>query len=537
MVVGRGEKLSEALVEAFKAFGISRIFGIPGGGSSLDLIAAAGAADLDFVLARTENAAAIMAAVTGELTGAPGVALAGIGPGAASIVNGVAYASLERAPLIVLTDAQEPGDASHHQAFDQGALFEPISKLSTQLAATATKADLRRLIEAARAFPPGPVHIDLSSEAAAAFIEDGVAGPGKSGPAEDLSGLEDAAQVLALRRRPVIIAGHECRDAGTAAALVTLAEKLQAPVLVSYKAKGVMPESHALFVGMFTGATTEAETLRQADVVLLCGFDAVEMIPGAWPYAADVMAINKGPDRPLPATPARRIWGEFPDVLNRLADALPEASNDWSLSEIADLRRGMRQRSAVHAEATLNPDRVVEVLLDQVSFPVRVTVDAGAHMFSVMNLWPAENPNDVLKSNGLSTMGYALPAAIASSLEQPDLPVIAFTGDGGLMMCLSELSTMARLGCDVLVVVLNDAALSLIDVKQQRRQAPSSGVRYPAVDFDDVARGFGVPAWRTENLKGFETAVAEAIRRDGPKLIDVRIDPAGYGDQLTALRG
>ncbi len=535
MVVGRQETLAEALIDVLKAHGVERLFGIPGGGSSLDLIAAAGRADLEFVLCRTENAAAIIAAVTGELTGAPGVALAGIGPGAASIVNGVAYASLERAPLIVITDAKEPGADSLHQAFNQGAMFAPVSKASVQLTAASNKAEVRSLVESASNYPAGPVHIDLSAEAAAGLVTEDVATAPEADTLEEGPALEKAVGIMAAARRPAIIAGHECRT--DAAAVVALAESCQAPVLATYKAKGVMPEEHALFVGMFTGAEAEAETLRQADVILLCGFDLVEMIPTNWAYDASVISINRGPDRPMPAEPAIRAWGEFPGMLVQLSELMAQPAAVWSPAEIADLRDGMRRRSAAHAPDTLNSDSVVEMVLEHVSAPVRVTVDAGAHMFSVMNRWPARKPNDVLKSNGLSTMGYALPAAIASALYEPELPVIAFTGDGGLMMCVAELSTMARLKCNIMVVVLNDAALSLIDVKQQRRQDPSSGVRYPAADFAAVAQGFGVPAWRVEDLAALNSTITKADSIDGPKLIDIRIDPAAYGDQLTALRG
>ena len=114
--------LAESIVAALVRHGVQRMFGTPGGGSSLDLIDAAGAQGIEFALARTETAAAIMAAVTGELTGTPGVVLAGVGPGAASTVNGIAYAHLERAPLVLFTDGPA---SSLHQAFDQSALFAP----------------------------------------------------------------------------------------------------------------------------------------------------------------------------------------------------------------------------------------------------------------------------------------------------------------------------------------------------------------------------------------------------------------------------
>ncbi len=158
-------------------------------------------------------------------------------------------------------------------------------------------------------------------------------------------------------------------------------------------------------------------------------------------------------------------------------------------------------------------------------------------MFSPMALWPAEAPNDVLKSNGLSTMGFALPAAIASSLAEPTRPVLAVTGDGGLLMCLAELSTAARLGCRLCVLVLNDAALSLIDIKQQRQQRPPSGVRSPAVDFAAAARGLGCQAWKVGPGDPLEPALRTAFAEPDPTLIDVTLDPSGYGAQLAALRG
>ena len=184
----------------------------------------------------------------------------------------------------------------------------------------------------------------------------------------------------------------------------------------------------------------------------------------------------------------------------------------------------------------ISPQARVEAAIEAAP-GARMAVDAGAHMISAMALWPASAPHQVLISNGLSTMGFALPAGIAAALAEPARPVIAFTGDGGLLMCLAELSTAARLGCNLTVVVLNDAALTLIDVKQQRQQRPPSGVRYPAVDFAAAARGLGCQAWTVGREDAIEPALRAAFAHPGPTLVDVTIDPSGYGAQLTALRG
>jgi len=180
---------------------------------------------------------------------------------------------------------------------------------------------------------------------------------------------------------------------------------------------------------------------------------------------------------------------------------------------------------------------VIDAIAEAAPPGARLAVDAGAHMFSAMARWPARLPHDVMKSNGLSSMGFAVPAALASWLEQPERHTIAVTGDGGMMMCLAELSTAARLGAAMTVVVLNDAALSLIDIKQQRQQRPPLGVRYPRPDFATAARGMGCASWTVAALDPLEFALAEAFETEGPTLLDVSIDPSGYREQLMALRG
>ena len=157
-------------------------------------------------------------------------------------------------------------------------------------------------------------------------------------------------------------------------------------------------------------------------------------------------------------------------------------------------------------------------------------------MFSVMALWPVLRPQDVLKSNGLSTMGYALPASIAGSLVDRGRPHLAISGDGGMLMSLAELSTAVRLNCNLVVAVVNDAALSLIDVKQQRQQRPTVGVRYPVTNFAHAAESFGCRGIRVEDDKELSAALTGAFASSGPVLV-VACDPSGYGDQLTALRG
>ena len=531
--------LAVALVSAFKARGMKRLFGVPGGGSSLDLINAANQLGVEFVLCRGETSAALMAAVSSELTGVPHVALTGIAPGAASAVNGAAYASLERAPMVLITDAKEPVDGTNsHQIFDQGAMFAPLTKASLMLSDTTRMEEVEHLLDLALTAPQGPLHLDLSAKVAKSPLVIGRAAmptPANVGvSAEKIQGIS---RLISASQKPVLLVGLEARDKRSSDAVTAIAETLGSPVLTTYKAKGVFDETHPLFVGAFTGAQAEGETLHQSDLIIGFGLDPVEIIPGKWPYSAGFVTINTAPDHLMPTDPSARIHGNLSQIGEMIGDQLSAHVSAWDEKTIARLRHAMVARLALPSSDGLTTDVVVRAARDAAPDPCRATIDAGAHMFSAMTQWTARHPHDVLKSNGLSTMGFALPAAIASALENPERPVIAFTGDGGLMMCLAELSTAVRLGCNITVIVLNDGALSLIDIKQQRHQHPSVGVRYPRVDFRSCAEGMGCPAWQVTTLEQVQQAVKVALDTPGPALIDVHVDPSGYAAQLDALRG
>lgn len=531
------ETVVDRLAARFRTLGVERMFGVPGGGSSLDLIEAAGRVGIDFVLCRTETAAALMAAVSAELTGVPGVVLTGIGPSAASVVNGVAYASLERAPLILITDASEKDDSlSPHQVFDQQALFAPITKGTLRLSEENAGSALDMLIQSTLVDPRGPVHLDLTAKAARAQIPplsgaQDMAPPEKTPDGED--SFSEMARLLSRSRRPVLVVGLQARRAGISDKLRQLVDRLGCPVLTSYKAKGVMAEDDPRFVGLFTGATAEKDTLSEADLILTLGLDPIEMIPSPWVYAAPVGVVLQGPWDGFPFTAAVHLDGDLATAIGNLAEIA--SGSDWRMAEITELRERMRERLSLTG-AGHTADSIVDALAKAAPAGTRLAVDAGAHMFSAMARWPAAHPHDVLKSHGLSTMGFALPAAIASYLADPGRPVIALTGDGGMLMCLAELSTAARLNVPVTVVVLNDAALSLIDIKQQRQQHPVSGVRYPPVDFAEAARGLGCQAWTVGADESIEDILPLAFSAKRPSVIDVTTNPSGYGDQLAALR-
>ncbi len=520
---------------ALRGLGVKRMFGVPGGGASLELIDAAAGHGIDFVLARGETAAVLMAAATAEVSGTIGVALTTRGPGVAGAANGVAHAFLDRCPVMVISecpDSRQQAFASH-QAFDQPGLLAPLLKGHGRLGGegTGAAAAIDRLSALAMAPPAGPVFVELADTGRPLDIPE----PPPVDP--DPGAVARARALLAGARRPVVVVGLEARSVpGEATGLV---EALGCPVLTTYKAKGVVADGHPSVVGPFTGASLEEDCVSRADLIVLLGLDPVELIPRPWPYHAPVLDIAATKHPLHYVEPDAGLYGPLAESVKRL---LPGARiSAWTSDEIAVLGTEMKRRMGFGRGPGISPQEVVETARRRSAGRPRITVDAGAHMLSVMAFWECREPAEALISNGLSTMGFALPAAIAVALHEPERPVIAFTGDGGLMMCLGELSTAASRRAGVVVVVFNDGALSLIDIKQRRRGLERRGVGWPRHDFARAAEGLGCRAWRAETPEAYaaalDAALAVAVAGGGPALIDVRIDAEGYGEQFKALRG
>jgi acetolactate synthase-1/2/3 large subunit len=190
------------------------------------------------------------------------------------------------------------------------------------------------------------------------------------------------------------------------------------------------------------------------------------------------------------------------------------------------------------ATSALAPHEVVDLTRELAPAGTIATVDSGAHMLVAMPLWKVDEPGEALISSGLATMGFALPAAIAAALARPDRRVVCLVGDGGLGMTLAELETLARLELDVLIVVFNDSALSLIRIKQADVGHGGDGaVRYRETDFACTAQAVGIPSCRVWDAAELREALAEGFADPGPYLIDAVVDPSGYADVLAATRG
>jgi acetolactate synthase-1/2/3 large subunit len=536
--------IGNLLVQRLREAGVRAIFGVPGGGGNLDLIDAGGAANLPFVLTATETGGAIAAIAQAEVTGTPGACLTTLGPGAASVVNGVACARLERAPIVVFTDSHPVGahGVYAHQQLDHCALIAPTAKWSGRLEAGTAGRTIHDAFCALATVPAGPVHIDCPGDVteigqeptADDQRETNARQPGDARTTSaGVAGMPQGIELVARARRPLLIVGLGARRADDAAAIRHLIERRRIPAMVTYKAKGVVPDAHECFAGVFTNAAIERPVIEDSDLLIGVGLDPVELLPRPWTFHAPVVGIARWrmADDHVPFR--AQLVGDIPQALLALDEQLDGSA--WDLRRVRDAVR--IQRTSIDIPVSgLSAQRVIDVAAEALAPTHRVTVDAGAHMFPATMRWAVGAPNGMLISNGLSTMGFALPAAIGAARVDPT-PVVALTGDGGLLMCAGELLTAARERLRVIVIVFNDASLSLIEIKQQARRLRPAGVALGNVRWRALAEGFGMPSFEAASDHELAGAIGQALDVDGPSLIEARIDRSNYSAMMRVVRG
>jgi acetolactate synthase I/II/III large subunit len=533
--------LTEATVarlvgERLRAAGVRYITGHPGG-EVVDLIEGFREAGLTFVLTRHETPAAFMAEAMASASGIPGACIATLGPGATNLVTGVAQAYLDRAPLIAFT-GQLPDDrveGTTHQNLDLRALFAPITKWQARLTRS-NAADVidRALFEALRP-RLGPVFIEVPSDVPrqAAAPQDAAPprvasrGGNSVSAAIDRVAAERAAELLRESKRPLILAGLDANDSPVAVSLLYLAEDWGIPVMVSPKAKGVFREDHPLFLGTIEmlGTAKLYEYIDDSDLVFMIGFDPVEF-DRDWRASAKVIHIGPLPNEDRQYDSAVEVVGRLRDAIDVIRSAAGHPSPARSPKDVRAFRDSFR--------AYVNPKRdrltsqqVLAELRAALPEDALVTCDVGYNKAVTGQCLPMYQPKTFFMSNGLSSMGYGLAAALGLKLMYRDRKVACVLGDGGFAMVMAELETAVRQKLGVTVVVLADDALSQIKAGQERKGYPVTGTTFGKLDYVALAKGFGIKGYDVRTVPECRDAL-RAGSTNRPNLIAAHIDPTAY---------
>jgi acetolactate synthase-1/2/3 large subunit len=522
---------ADLLAARLAAAGATHAFGIPGG-EVLALVDALEHAGIRFLLARHENAAGFMAEGLWHATGALPVLVATLGPGVANAVNVVANAQQDRVPLILVTGCvdQALAESYTHQVFDHQAVLRPLVKASFRAAPGTEDLVVEKAVALARRGRPGPVHIDLPisvAEARASLREAPAIPPASPAIPADLG---PAQALIAAAQRPLVIAGLDLVQDG-AAALERFLAATGAPLLTTYKAKGLVPEDDPRVIGA-VGLSPKADALvrpliEAADLIVLAGYDPIEMRQGwrnPWPAGKPVIDIVAEPIQHGMHHSSLLLEGDVGATLVSLSEGLA-AKTTWPGGEPAATRRAFH--AAFAAPAAWGPHAVFETLRRVAPAGTVATADSGAHRILLSQIWSCDGPRRLLQSSGLCTMGCALPLATGTALGS-GRPTLCFVGDAGLEMVLGELATLRDLRLPVIVVTLVDKALGLIALKQRQLGLARIGVDIGETDFAAVARAMGGHGATIDDRDTLSREADAAFRRDGFTLLACRIDASGY---------
>ncbi len=510
---------AEVIARTLASRGVEYIFGLPGG-EIVALMDACRRQGLRFLLAGHEASAAWMAQVLGQITGVPGVAVSTLGPGATNLVTGVANAYLDRAPMLAITAQIPEGSMSTltHQRLALNALFAPVTKASHSIAGNDTPRLVAQAMKLAAEPRPGPVHLALPSDVALQECAHG------DPPAEPERARHNDASAVAARlasaERVLVLIGLGVTPA-MAAPIRALIDRLQCPFLVTPKAKGIVDEEHPLFAGVASGMALDrdvVETIEQAGLVLAIGFDPVEC-DKTWFAKAPIVSIDSASMKEGDYAPVEAI-GDIAALLPQL----PATAKPWPSDLLRKRREAIRRTPA----AGHSPLRAIEELRRVFPAGGIVTCDVGSHKLAMGQFWRAREPGTFFMSNGLSGMGFGVPAAIAAQLAYPDRAVMAVVGDGGMLMMLHDLTLIRQLNLPVVIVVFSDRSLSLIRVSEHRKGIEPYGVDFCPPDFAAAANAFGIEGKRAASIEEARDAVEAALARRAPFLVDLPIDYREY---------
>ncbi len=524
---------ADLIVATLKSAGIKRGFGIPSG-NVLPLMEAMRKGGVDFVLTAHEGSAGFAADVDGRMTGSPGLCIATLGPGATNLATGVGNAWLDRSPMIAITCnlVTEQLGRRIQMWIDHHALFKPITKASFRLERGKVGETLAKAIQLAMTEPMGPVHLDLPEDVATALTDESAPAltpPVKSAAAPDAA-IARAAEIIAAARRPIAVLGSSAMRIADKDLLRQFVERHQMPFATTAMAKGLIDEDHPLSLGCIERSCRQIQRkmLRSADLIVGLGYDTIEVEFEAWIGETPLLQIDIDPVDIAPSVKlAHQVTGELPSSLARLC-ALPGASNDWTMDALA-AHRAHFQAALRPKSATFTAHEAIDAVRRALPKEGILTFDVGAHTHQISAQWPAHAPKTFHLTNGWSSMGFGLPAAIAAKLARPDLPVVCLIGDGCFQMTAGEVATAKRQGISLPIVVLDDKWLALIKVKQARRQFTLYGTELQEEDYrDPPAHYFGAPAFGVRDSASLIERVQAALRTPGPTIIEALVDSDHY---------
>jgi acetolactate synthase-1/2/3 large subunit len=530
-------KVSDLIVKCLEAEGVQYIFGVPGEESE-DVLFSLERSDIRFISTRFEQGASFMADVYGRLTGKAGVCLATLGPGATNLITGVADAHLDKAPLVAIT-GQGSSDRTHkesHQNLDVVNMFKPITKWNASIQNPHIVTEVvRKAFKLAEMEKPGATHFELPEDVARMECSSEPILPRKvRRAAPDYKAINSTIDLLKKSQFPLILAGNGAIRKLASKHLRKFVAHTHIPVVSTFMGKGAVSDEdeHSLMAVGLQARDYVMCAIDRADLIMTVGYDIAEYAPEFWNPEKDKKIVH------IDFLPAEVYDYYQPEVeiVSDVSGALWELDNIVQKENIAFDPKWFRPLRARIVEDT-NSYRLADGdsftvpgvlhLIREIMEPADILVsDVGSHKLWVGRNYPACEPNSVIISNGLASMGIALPGGVAACLALPDRHVVSVMGDGGFMMNSQEIETAKRIGVGFTIVVFNDNDYGLISWKQFGHRGKTFGTNLTNPDFRKYAESFGIKAYAPKSLGELKSDLNEAISSRELCLVEIPIEPS-----------
>ena len=533
---------AEIMWECLVREGVDVVFGYPGGAILPAYDALNKYTDkIHHVLVRHEQGATHMADGYARSSGKVGVAMATSGPGAANMVTGIATAMMDSVPIVCIT-GQVPRAAIGSDAFQEtdiaGAVI-PVSKHSYLVMDINDLANtIKEAFAVARSGRPGPVLVDIPKDIQTQSVEfiypEGpIVIPGnniiqKANPND----LEEVISLIYKAERPVILAGHGILLSGASKEVMELAEIANIPIAWTLLGSGAIPSSHPLNMGMMGmhGEYAVNNAIQKADLLIACGMRFDDRVTGnVKTYSPDSKKIHIEID-PAEINKNVRvdvgISGDLKTVLKQLNPLLKPKSNENWLKDITVWRSESLERDIINLQTdTLYGAQVIYDLWKETKGDAIVVSDVGQHQMLEAQYFQHEEPNTLLTSGGLGTMGFSLPAAIGASFSKTEKEIWVIVGDGSIQMTITELATAVQEQANIKIAIINNGYLGMVRQWQQLfydaryKETPIS-----SPDYLKIAEAYGLKGFRVKKRNQIPKIVDKVQKIRGPVLVEFVVE-------------
>jgi acetolactate synthase I/II/III large subunit len=527
--------VANLVVRCLENEGVRYVFGIPGE-ENIYFIDALNSSSIRFILVHHEQAASFMADMYGRITGKAGVCTATLGPGAINLLLGTANAHTDSVPLVAIS-AQVGLNRQYketHQFVDLVSMFKPITKWSAEMKVPSAVPEMvRKAFKVAQTERPGSCYLGIPQDLEEMSVSSNIQPLLRSqvyDSAPSPSQVSRAAKVLEAAKSPIVLAGHGAARDNAQDALIRFSEHLHIPVATTFMGKGVFPDMHPNALGTVGFMLHDYANFGfdLADVLVCVGYDLQEFDPIRINPNADkkIIHISRYPaEVDAHYTVAVGIESNLSMALDDLSKGVsPKQMIKAENQKIVDLLRGELEDGAVDNSFPVKPQRIVSDTRRALGESDIVLVDTGALKMWMARLYPTYKPNTCLISNGLSTMAFALPGAIAVKLACPECKVLAAAGDGGFLMLGSELATAVREHVPIVVLIWEDQSYGLIKWKMDLEIGRHSSVNFHNPDFVKYAESFGARGYRISRADELLPTLKSALEDDAVSVIACPVD-------------